>query len=274
MRIILSGSGSFIARAVAQACRSRGADYLGLRHDDPIDGKAGADDCVINFALDPQYRSGEYHEEQDRDLAAARAATRAGAHFLMLSTRRVYPAAVRWRAAEATDATGDETAYGRNKARTEKAVRETCGDAAAIFRLSNIFGYEYNHPVPRRSFLGQMLYALKLQNTIFFDMHPDTRRDFLPVEICAGLLVDRALDRSAGTFNLGGGFPIPCGDLAEWIMQGFGGGKLVSDPAIVRDEFFLSMEKWRAHFGPLPIDVATLQNYCFELGERLKCEKS
>ncbi len=168
--------------------------------------------------------------DQDRDLQAARAAARTGARFLMLSTRRVYGDQQRWNASESSYVAGDETAYGRNKARSEKAVQAACDGNAAIFRLSNIFGYEYSAPAPRRSFLGQLLHALKHQDRIFFDMHPETRRDFLPVESCAGHLVARAMDGTTGIYNLGSGFAVPCGDFAKWIMEGFGGGELIASP--------------------------------------------
>jgi nucleoside-diphosphate-sugar epimerase len=203
----------------------------------------------------------------------ARAAAAAGAHNTMLSTRKVYSAEDRWGATEETPAEGDETAYGRNKALTEKAVRAACGERLGIFRLSNVFGYEYSHPVPRRSFLGQLLFSLKQKNVIFFDMHPSTQRDFIPVETCARLLAARAAEGYAGTLNLGSGFAIPCGDLASWVMEGFGGGELICDPMQVRDEFFLNMDQWRSRF-PLAVSEAELRDYCVALGRRLKCEKS
>lgn len=273
MRIVISGSGSFIARAVADACRTSGITHLALRHDEALEPALRPDDCVINFAIAPAYRSGPYTEECDHDLRTARMATKAGAGFIMVSTRRVYGPQSRWNAAEDDEAEGDETAYGRNKARTEKSVREVCGGKAGIFRLANIFGYEYTHPSPRRSFLGQLLHTLKQQNKVFFDMHPATRRDFIPVELCADMLVARAADRTSGTFNLGSGFAVTCGELAGWIMEGFGGGALVCDPMIVRDEFFLNMQQWRSRFT-LSVDETAIRDYCIGLGKRLQCEKS
>ena len=170
-------------------------------------------------------------------------------------------------------AVGDETAYGRNKALTEKAVLDSLSGLAGIFRLSNIFGYEYDGAPPRKSFLGLMLETLKQENTIFFDMHPDTRRDFLPVELAAALLLDRALDRTQGIYNLGSGFAVNCGDLADWVCEGYGDGRLICDPMTLRDEFFLDMDKWRNQFA-LPFDESLLQAYCKNLGRRLRCEKS
>jgi len=272
MRVVLVGKGSFIARAVATAARSRGLDCLALAHDASLDNLTSADH-VINFALRPAYRSGAYTTGDDIDLRTARAAKRAKAHFVMLSTRRVYGPDRRWGATEKLPVMGDETAYGQNKARTEKAVLESLSGDAGIFRLSNIFGYEYDESPPRKSFLGLMLESLKQENTIFFDMHPDTKRDFLPVEFAANLLLDRALDRTKGVYNLGCGFAVSCGDLADWVCEGYGDGQLVYDPPALRDEFFLNMDKWRSHFD-LPIDENTLHDYCVGLGQKLRCEES
>lgn len=272
MRVVLVGKRSFIARAVAEAARSLALDCVALAHDTPLDGLA-ATDSVINFALRPEYRSSAYAANSDIDLRTAQAAERAKAHFLMLSTRRVYGPDCRWGATEKMAAQGDETTYGQNKALSETAVLESLSGKAGIFRLSNIFGYEYDAALPRKSFLGLMLQSLKQENTIFFDMHPDTRRDFLPVELTANLLLDRALDRTEGTYNLGSGFAVNCGDLADWVCEGYGDGKLVCDPPIRRDEFFLKMDKWRSQFD-LPIDENTIHDYCVGLGRRLRCEKS
>lgn len=272
VRIILLGGGSFIGSAVAKACQQTGKEYLALSHTQSPLG-IGPGDCLINFALDPMYRDGPYDETRDRDLAAARVAAKHRTRFVMLSTRRVYGPEDRWNVKETAPATGDETSYGRNKAITEIAVRRVCGDRAAIFRLSNIFGYEYSKDRPRHSFLGMLLTSLRSENTIRFDVHSDTRRDFLPVDICARALVARALDGTSGTFNLGAGFPIACGSLAQWVMEGLGSGKLICDPPVVREEFYLNMDKWRARFGPVTSEDE-MRDYCIGIGRTLRCEKS
>ena len=271
-RLTLFGSGSFIAHSIIETCRSQGREHVPLRHGEDLAAILRPGDSVINFAIDPQYRTGIYSEDHDADLRAARITRQAGAHFVMLSTRRVYGPEIRWNATETSKVAGDETAYGRNKATTEERVRQACPDAG-IFRLSNIFGYEYTPAAARRSFLGQLLFSLNRQGKVFFDMHPDTRRDFLPIEACANQLVARALDATPGTFNLGGGFPIACGTLAEWVMEGFGSGELIANTVMVRDEFYLNMTAWRSRYD-LPIGEKTLKDYCLRLGSRLQCEKS
>lgn len=273
MRLILLGGGSFIARAMAAQCVAQGLQHVTLQHSEDARAILRDEDRLINFAISPHYRTQPYDEAQDFDLAAARAAADRGAYFLMLSTRRVYPDGHQWAAREDSPADGDATAYGRNKAISEQAVKRLLADRAGIFRLSNIFGYEYNSSYPRPTFLGRLLHTLKQKNEIVFDMHPATRRDFLPVEICARLLSERAAEATGGTFNLGSGIALACGTLADWIMQGYGGGRLVSTRDDVRDEFYLDMDKWRSRFA-LPVDKTSLRSYATKIGEALKCEKS
>ena len=99
-------------------------------------------------------------------------------------------------------------------------------------------------------------------------MHPDTRRDFIPVEGCAWLLLDRILDGTTGIYNLGSGGPLRCGDLADWIMDGYGQGFLDSGHYHVHDEFFLDMTKWNGAFGP--VAGLDLRSYCTFLGRKLR----
>lgn len=266
MRIALIGKNSFIATSVASEARDRGLEIKPLSHD--AWGSMRDIDVAINFSLHPNYRTGPYNADEDQDVLVAKRANEIGAFFIMLSTRRVYGADSRWGATEDMPAEGDESAYGRNKARTEKAVWKATGGKATILRLSNIFGFE----VGRRSFLGQILTRLRAKGEICFDMHPDTRRDFLPVETVSSALLDRSQTLVPGVFNLGSGRGTPCGDIAQWVMKGYGGGKLVHDRASLHDEFFLNMDKWQAAFGPLE-QKAPLENYCTQLGRRLKCEE-
>lgn len=266
MRIALVGKNSFIATSVASEARRRGFMVEALSHNAWQDMRDV--DIVINFSLHPNYRVGPYNAVGDQDVLVAQRANEVGALFVMLSTRRVYGADARWNASEDMAADGDESAYGRNKAISEKAVWRITGGKAAIYRLSNVFGFELG----RRSFLGQMLTRLREKNEISFDMHPDTRRDFLPVETVSRALLDRAQERTLGVFNLGSGYGTPCGAVAQWVMNGYGSGHLVHGEALLHDEFFLNMDKWRTAFGPLKQETS-LEDYCTQLGRRLKCEK-
>jgi len=271
MRLVIVGRGSFVARHVIFVAQSEGLETIALPHDADVAAVVKTGDTVANFSIDSRYKSESYEEDLDCDLKVARIAAAAGAKAVMFSTRKVYPDSARWNARESDLCNGDNSHYGNNKARTEKLVGAIPGLSSAIFRLSNICGYEYSSQAPRRTFFGIMQHRLKTRNEILFDMHPSTRRDFLPVEFCARAVVLALKSELTGVYNLGAGFPVSCGEIANWIMKGFGGGTLVVYPPVVHDEFFLNMEKWNASLGQFPLSPDVFGSYCIDIGRKLKC---
>lgn len=248
-RLIVPGASGFIGSRIVAAANGR----IPVT---PFSGRQGvniqmtADDVVITCALHPLYRSQDYDPTYDLERTAAETAARAGARVIMLSTRRVYPAESRWGARETDLATGDETAYGQNKARTEAQIIDTLGDRACILRLSNVFGFEFraNTP-PRTSFFGLLLSRLKAQDEIYLDVGPGTRRDFVPAEWVAEAVVEAALAGASGVFNFGGGAPLTCSEIAQQVIAGYGRGSLrCAEDA--RDEFYLDTSRWNREFGP------------------------
>lgn len=259
MKIVVVGKNSFIAGHVIAAVRSEGLAVTAISHDGVDEHVFAEAAWAINCARPPVPQAGA-----DFDLKIATLAARAGAGFTMLSSRRVYPRNARWDAREDDAAAGDETPYGASKARGEAAVRGS-GARHAIFRLSNVFGSEYG----RASFMGRLLTNLKDRGEIRFDMSPATRRDFIPVETAAAVIARQLKQRTEGVFNLGGG-PTACGDIADWVREGFGGGALIARDSAIRDEFFLNMDKTRAAFPAAAVTPAALRRRCMDLGEQLR----
>jgi len=268
MRLVLVGSGSFIASHVKQCAQQAKIDILALPHDAKFAGLLRKEDRLINFARHPDFQNAPYDKAKDYDLKAAEIAAEKDAHFTMLSTRRVYSKAVKWGATEQSVSSGDETLYGRNKAASETAIQSLC-PGSAVLRLSNIIGFEYAPVRPRKTFMGMMLDTLRTQGTITFDMSPDTAKDFLPVETCAEAILRTALSGKAGTFNLGSGLGTPCGALATALMAGFGKGQLIAKSHEIYDAFFLNIDKWQSEFGHLQTQVSLIE-YCMLLGRRLR----
>jgi len=271
MRIVLIGKRSFISQHVHRVAATQGLDVTGHSHDAPLGKALRGSSVVMNFAISPNMFTQAYSEEDDYDLHAAEAAAKIGARFVMCSTRRVYPADTRFGATETCDAPGDETTYGRNKAISESRVAGALGANFIIFRLSNVFGLEYGLHQRRPTFFSRMLSTLREGSVIRFDMAARTRRDFLPVEACANAIVQATRAGATGIYNLGCGFPVSCGQVAEWVIKGFGKGRLVAETDTVHDEFFLDMHRWENSF-PLPIEPHTLEEYCVGLGRRLRSE--
>ena len=269
-RLVLFGRRSFIAHHLFTAAKAHGGEALYVSPDDEPNSAIEEGDVVINCRISPEYKLSAYTDADDFDLAAARLAKSAGAKFVMLSTRKVYDQNHLWDVHESEIARGDGSHYGNNKAVSESGVKDLHGEAALIFRLSNVFGFEYVAGRRRDTFFGRMLSSLRGTGTIEFDMSSSTRRDFLPVTRCAEAIVFGAYNGISGTYNLGCGLPMACGELAERLIEGYGSGKLIVQEDKERDEFYLNVDKWRRCCQGWNVSLDDVRGYCFGLGQRLK----
>lgn len=264
-RLLLVGKNSFIARHLLAALPVD--QVVAVSHDrldDP--GLLDGIDTVINAARHPGSSRDDYDLEQlDPDLRLARRIADNNVPFIMLSSRKVYAPSDRPLDEDAP--LGPTDAYGRNKLRVEQHLAQMLGDRLTILRLANIFGDER---LPgRRSFLAMLLTRLADQNQIRYDMSPFAERDFLPVEILAGVLTRIVQEPSSGVMNIGSGIPLATGRIALWIMEGFGGGELLIDNFKEKDRFVLNIDKLRARYGT-PCSLADLRDRCLDLGQHLR----
>jgi len=266
---LIVGQNSFLAgrfRALTTTngtCRFVSHQYLDASTPDDF----RSFDCIVNFACDPDYRSGQYSEIRDFDVRLAEAVRGAGAHYIMLSSRAVYSPDVALRASESSVATGNHTAYGRNKLKTECTLQTVLGDRLTILRMANIIGYELDGG--RRTFMALALNRLKSKGQIRLDISPEVRRDFLPD--CTFV---RALDRvlqepCGGLLNVGSGQAIRVGDIASWLIEGYGAGNLVVSDHRVHDEFVLNVQRLSSRYG-IHSTRENVEDYCRKIGSRLR----
>ncbi len=224
-------------------------------------------DCLINCSFDPRLNSEPYDESCDTDLRWARVAARADVHFVMLSSRKVYAEHEQFGAREDSRILGLD-AYGRNKVETEKRLRDIVPDERlTILRIGNLIGQEY--PRKRVSLMGYMLAELVSKNCIEFTQSPFSRRDCLPFEAAADVLLKIMDTRLSGTYNLGAGFATMIGELALWVIAGFGSGKLSTQVGGAQGEFLLQVDKLSAKV-PLNYSREMLESYCVGLGRSLR----
>ncbi|MDH3233097.1 MAG: NAD(P)-dependent oxidoreductase [Alphaproteobacteria bacterium] len=223
-------------------------------------------DCIINFAIDPGYRSERYAMERDFDLKLAQKTPSQG-RYIMLSSRAVYGRDVAMGAKETEPATGNETTYGRNKLETEHRLTELLGDRLTVLRIANIIGDELGSG--RRTFMSLALERLKSENEILLDISPDVRRDFLPDNVFVRVLDAALQDPQGGPLNVGSGLPVRVSDIAGWLIEGFGAGQIVVSDRRVHDEFVLNTERLKARYG-IGCAVEDIAKHCRNIGRTLR----
>jgi dTDP-4-dehydrorhamnose reductase len=264
--VLIVGRNSFFARRFAAACTD-----LDIRHA-AIDELERPEVCegvgtIVNFAFDPRLYREPYAPALDVDRRIAEMIADLPLRYVLLSSRAVYGPAVRWNAREDAETVGDGV-YGRNRVAVERAIRERLDpERLTILRIANTVAYELQ-PGRRETFMSILLGALRDRGEIRFEMSPRTRRDFITDTFFCSVLRRLVAQRANGVFNVGCGFPVATGDIADWVVEGYGSGRVVADPDTVRDEFFLNANRLHERIGMTQSPEA-LRDRCREIGRRL-----
>ena len=260
---LLVGATSMLGNAVSSVTR-QGLVITAISHDQIENVDFGVYDAVINMAYDPRYIREVYDSAFDFDRKVAALTARSGAHFFMMSTRRVYGIA--------DDAPIPETAptkpvdnYGRNQLRTENEVLDLLGPRCTILRLANAFWFEPG----RHTFFGIALQNLHRQKRIILDANPFVKKDFIPLPECAAGIASVLRKKPSGIFNLGYGTATEVGRIAMWLIKGYAEGELLVTSTEERDGFLLDNSKLCA-LVDLPSPSRSIRDYCVEIGKRLR----
>ncbi|WAC45852.1 NAD(P)-dependent oxidoreductase [Pseudomonas sp. SL4(2022)] len=269
MSIAVVGGTGFIGQALRAQAQTAGWRFIdrsaALASDAWLEGVG----CLINCAFDSALKAQPYSSDRDVDVHLASMLQRhPQVHYLMLSSRMVYgPAGHDGRLHEALQPQ-PLNLYGRAKWTSEQALRVLLGERLTVLRLSNVCGYE---PVPgRRSFFAMAMSSLRDQGRIVLDMSPFVERDFLPVEVLAEALVGIAEQPQAGLFNLGAGHGVACGRVAQWLIEGYGGGELLVNNLREYDPFWLDIRSASEAYGFAGVSPAFVRDYCLGLGRRMR----
>jgi dTDP-4-dehydrorhamnose reductase len=144
-----------------------------------------------------------------------------GAHILFLSTNQVFDGRSPQTPAEAPHAPISE--YGRQKARTEAALREHLdhGAPVAILRLSKVVS-------PSMQLIHDWVEILKAGKPIraFHDMTLAP----VPIDLVCAAILALTRDRARGVFQLTGPSDVTYAEVAHFIA-----GRLRADPALVAE---------------------------------------
>jgi dTDP-4-dehydrorhamnose reductase/UDP-glucose 4-epimerase len=227
----------------------------------------GVFDCILNFAIGPGYRSGRYSKKRDFDHKIAERLRATKTRYVMSSSRAVYSSEIAKGAKESGPATSKGTQYGRNKLETERRLGETLGNRLTVLRMANIIGNEYRSG--RSTFMSQALDRLKSKNEIRLDISPQVRRDFLADSHFVKVLDAVLQEPRGGALNVGSGMAVRVGDIADWLIEGYGAGKVVVSDHRIHDEFVLDVTRLKSAYG---IDYAPgeIADHCREIGRQLR----
>lgn len=270
MTIVAIGKTSFLAQAVRDKAP---ADWIFLSHAEALENTEWAESarCTVNFSFDPKLRTEGYIESADVDSRLARLMARHGGQYIMLSSRMVYGPSVHSDGGlREGDVLHPVNPYGRAKMAVEKSIADILGpERLTILRMSNVFGFEPD----RRSFFGMAQTRLVNEGKIVYDMSPLVRRDFISVWHFADALLKIASAPRPGIYNLGAGFGIETGLIAEWLIEGYGGGELVVNKFSHADQFWLDMMETRDAFEIPALAPEDMRADCLECGRMLKSWK-
>jgi len=188
-------------------------------------------------------------------------------HYIMLSSRMVYGQGDRSFGLTEEQTPAPSNPYGISKLTVERSLESILApERLTILRLSNIFGFEKG----RGSFFGRMMTSLADSKKIVFDMGADTQRDFLAVHRLADALAQIAARPVPGVFNIGAGFGAKCGDIAAWLIAGYGAGGLEVISPEIRDQFSLDVAKARKTWSLPAVTPALLCEDVTACGKMLR----
>lgn len=267
MTVVAIGKNSFLAQGVRK--NNFAKSWVFLSHDEVEDQKSVVQNAsiLVNFAFSPDLLKEDRREDAetiDEKLAGLIAGD---CHYISLSSRMVYGPGDKDKGLKEDSPCLPETPYGRNKLYIENSLRNSIApEKLTILRPSNIFDYEPG----RHTFFGAALKNLRLHNTITFDIAADCVRDFLPLNIFAKYLEHIVQSPIAGTYNLGCGFGVTCGQIAAWIIEGYGHGEVVVTDQSRKGEFFLDMSKTLIAYGLDALSESDIRKACIACGHELK----
>ena len=266
MTILVVGGG-FIGGAIVRALgpeRGRLVSHSRLEAPDILHGV----ETVVFAGRHPRLGRADWSIDADLEPPLARLADRLGASFVSLCTRKVYAPSSLPLAEESR--IGPTDLYGQQKLLVERTLLGILGPRLTRLRLANVFGYERSPH--RSSFLTSLLGTLAAEGEIRFAMSPFVTRDFVPVEKVAAWVAHLAERPPGGVLNIGSGVPLPTGQLALWILEGFGHGRLVIENPADLDPFVLDIRKLRGLIPDAGFSFEQLREYCRDLGRRLSRE--
>lgn len=265
MSVVVIGKNSFLATGLKKLVGSE--DWVFLSHKEALEENFWLEGAkhVVNCAFSPFLYQGTYTKEQDIDLQIiSKIRLHSDIKYILISSRSVYGN---------TEHINDMSTvapineYGKNKVIIETTAKERLRDnRLLVLRFSNVFG-KNSH---KRTFFGGVTQSLKTKNEIIYNMSPKTMKDFIPVHH-ACKIIQRAIQYDlSGTYNASYGTSYNCGDIAKWLIEGYGSGELIINNAKIHGQFYMDSSRINRILNLKDRTHNEVQDLCLTIGRDLQ----
>ena len=198
-------------------------------------------DYVVNFTLQPAFRTNVLKKEEIIDLNIAKIIKDSDCKLVFISSRKVYGSGDKIKKYSESHDLVPSNIYSQNKILAETELKEMLPNRYLILRVGNILGV----PPARsdyRTFVGWIADSLRKENVLRVTENPDVRKDFITVDYFQKSLAGLINNNCTGTYNVGAGFALRLKDLLPMIA-GEHRVLFVEPNAQKKDEFILNCDR-------------------------------
>ncbi len=263
IKILVIGKNSLLAKNYQKLSKIVNTDFISRHSLSKLDLKSYSH--IINFCIEPDIYKHNYNLKNVLDKKICSLIKNTDTIYVMPSSRLVYSKNVNYPISEKTKKYNSNNIYGKNKKKIENIVRKELTNNYLILRISTILLFDISK---RRLFISTILRNLKKKNKIYFDISPDSFKDFITIELFTKMLDNLIKRKETGIFNLSSGIPVKICEILKKIISGYGRGKIKYSNEKKKDSYVLNNKKLKKKYK-FSISKNYILNYCKKIGERL-----
>lgn len=240
-KIALIGVSSYLAAGFPEFLSERGNDVLCIdwRYWRDYVKELRSSDCIINFAICPEFSHRLMDVNEIIDIQIAREIQGHNTNFIFLSSRKVYGSSAECQIYSESSELKPFDAYSENKIRAEKELLHLLPDNLTILRISNIIGDPSLRMKPG-TFMGWIRDSFIKNGYLKVDQDPKSIKDFVTVDFIHDVLAHVSEKKLKGTYNVSSNADIPIYEILSRCVN----GKLeIVHPASLSDQFLLQNSK-------------------------------
>lgn len=220
---------------------------------------------IINFSLDPDTKNKKVKFKSQLDLIISKKIKDKNIIYIIPSTRQVYSSIKKSEFSERQKLNKIDNIYGKNKREIEMKVRNILKNKVLIIRISTLLFFDLS---TRNLFISRVLRSLKKNKKIYFDIGPDTAKDFITISKFSYALDKLIIKRKTGIFNLSSGLSIKIKLILQKILEGYGNGVIKYKNYKNGKSYYLNNKKLSKNIK-FSVNKKHILDYCKILGKNL-----